>query len=327
MKTIRTQFEEHLWGASTIFKNEDIVSFQYLDFISSISADSYYVIDVRKKRFCHIQPDARFLCGHSVGEAMSMGTDFYQEIIHPDDLPLWRKMFKAVLLYLNHFEEKQNEINYFSCTFRLQRKYSFLAHSLSQMINHQMKPVWKEDELRYFICSVESSATKKAGNLRMYYKDGLAYEEYSTATERWKKKTIVPLTEHERAILMLARQGKSSGEIAGDLCKGCNTIRNQIKALFSKLNVHTMQEALEFAHHHILNLKQKQQQQPVETLRKRARIPLTADKIQCIQQHLDDGKSIRQAAKLEGITEGTIRYLIKHGKLKESNRDNHQHQK
>jgi DNA-binding NarL/FixJ family response regulator len=316
VETIKTKFEEHLRGTSTIFKNEDIASFQYLDLISSFSIESYYVIDVRKKQFCHIQPDTLFLCGHSVGEAMGMGTDFYLKIIHPDDLPLWRNMYKAVIRYLEGFEERQNEVNYFSCTFRLQRKYSFLAHFLSQMIYHRMKPIWKDDELRYLICSVESSSTKKAGNLRVHYRDGLAYEEYNTANQRWKKKTIETLTERERAILMLAQQGKSSKEIADDLHKGCNTIRNQMKALFSKLNVHTVQEALEFAYHHRLNLKQKQKQQPVEPPRKRAKTPLTADKIQCIQQHLDDGKSNLQAAKLEGITEGTIRYQIKHGKLK-----------
>lgn len=55
------------------------------------------------------------------------------------------------------------------------------------------------------------------------------------------------LTERERAILMLAQQGRSSTEIGDILCKGHNTIRNQIKALFSKLKMHSMQGTIEFA--------------------------------------------------------------------------------
>lgn len=55
------------------------------------------------------------------------------------------------------------------------------------------------------------------------------------------------LTERERAILMLAQQGKSSSEIADILCRGHNTIRNQIKYMFSKLKIHSMQGAIELA--------------------------------------------------------------------------------
>ncbi|MDR0573201.1 MAG: LuxR C-terminal-related transcriptional regulator [Tannerella sp.] len=84
----------------------------------------------------------------------------------------------------------------------------------------------------------------------MYNKDGLTYEEYSFTTGRWKLKTKEALTEREKAILMLAGQGKSSVEIADVLCKGQNTIRNQIKLLFAKLEVHSMQEAIECACNH-----------------------------------------------------------------------------
>jgi DNA-binding CsgD family transcriptional regulator len=55
------------------------------------------------------------------------------------------------------------------------------------------------------------------------------------------------LTEPERAILMLARQGKNTKEIAGILCKSPETIHNQIKRIFFKLDVHSIQEAIEVA--------------------------------------------------------------------------------
>jgi DNA-binding CsgD family transcriptional regulator len=293
------------------------VPIRYFDLFSSIATESFHVLDILQKQFYYVKPDDLFLCGYSAEEALKQGYDFYSKIIYPKDLSLWTDMRKAVLRYFEDFEEKRNEIDYFSCTLRLQRKYSFLTRPLPQMIYHRMKPVWEDNELRSLICSVESSIDREAGNLCMYNKDGLTYEEYGFKTGRWKRKTKKLLTERERAILMLAGQGKSSKEIANDLCKGKNTIQNQIKALFAKLNVHSMQEAIEFAgHHRMIYSKQNMELQPVEAPRKRKRVLITEDMLRRTQQHLDDGKSIRQAARLEGITEGAVRYEMKAGWLK-----------
>jgi DNA-binding NarL/FixJ family response regulator len=116
---------------------------------------------------------------------------------------------------------------------------------------------------------------------------------------------------------MLAEQGKTSGEIAGVLCREENTIRNQINRLFSKLEVHSMQEAIEVAcSHQLIYPNPDIEQQPVEAPLKRTRVLLTEDQLQRIQQYLDDGKSIREAARLEGITERAIRYWIDKRRLK-----------
>lgn len=56
---------------------------------------------------------------------MKLGYDFYKQIIHPDDLPLWTNILKIIPQYLNDRKDKWNEIDYFSCTLRLLRKYSF----------------------------------------------------------------------------------------------------------------------------------------------------------------------------------------------------------
>lgn len=202
---------------------------QCFDMFASIATECFYLLDLRQKQFCGIKSDELFLCGYSAEEARRLGCDFYPKIVYPKDLSLWTDMRKAVLHYLLDFEEKRDAIDYFSCTFRLQRKYSFLSHPLPQMVYHRMKPFWEGDEPRYLICSVRSSTIPKAGNLCMYNKNGSTYEEYNSRTGRWKQKTKEALTERERAILMLAGQGKSAKEIANDLCKGQNTIRNQIK--------------------------------------------------------------------------------------------------
>lgn len=70
-----------------------------------------------------------------------------------------------------------------------------------------------------------------------------------------------------------------------------------------------MQEAIELAcYHRLLHLKQDIEPLPIEVSLKRSRVLLTVDMLERIQQYLDDGKSIRQAARLEGVSESAIRY-------------------
>ena len=119
---------------------------------------------------------------------------------------------------------------------------------------------------------------------------------------------------------MLAQQGENAMEIADDLCRGYNTVRNQLKAIFLKLDVHSIAEAIEMAsNNHILYVPKQHlsasKQPPDEAPRKRTRVLITDEMIQLIQQHLDDGLSMRKAAEKAGISECAIRYWKGKGKL------------
>lgn len=86
----------------------------------------------------------------------------------------------------------------------------------------------------------------------MYTKSGSVCKEYNFISKRWMQKKIRPLTQSEREILILAQQDKNTQEMADSLYKSKNTIRNQIKSLFTELNVHSMPEILEYANNHRL---------------------------------------------------------------------------
>lgn len=247
MKTIEKLSLECTQEDSAVLDEETSALIQHINMFSSVTTDSLYVLDIQQRQFCYIKADDFLLCGHSVEDALRLGYDFYPKIVYPEDLSLFTDMRKAVLQYLKYFEKKRDNIDCFSCTFRLQRTYSFISRPLPQMIYHQMKPVWVDNELRYLICSVGSSTMNESGNLCLHNKDRLTFEEYNFTTKRWKQNEKEVFTERERAILMLAGQGKNSSEIANDLCKGQYTIRNQIKPILSRLKVHSMQEAIEVA--------------------------------------------------------------------------------
>lgn len=217
----------------------------YLKSFSSIAVESFYVLDVVQQRICYIKSDELFLCAFTEEEALDMGEGGFRKILAPSDFSLWKIIQESITKYLKEQKSEQDKIDYFSCTFRLNRTFSFVNRALFQMVYQKMKPIWENGELRYWICSVESSTLSSSGNLCLHYQDGITYSEYNFVTRRWKKKEKVILTERERAILMLARQGKSAVEISNLLCRGHNTVRNQIKALFFKLKTHSIQETIE----------------------------------------------------------------------------------
>jgi len=152
MKSITAECSETSQNLGSVSAIDDFAF--GIDTLSSIVTESFYVIDIAANRFCYVSPNDLFLCGHSVDDALALGDDFYRIIVHPDDLPLWKNMYNTVLQHYKYKERKRYEVDYFSCTFRLQRKYSFLIRPLPQMVYHRMKPVWKDDELRYLICTV-----------------------------------------------------------------------------------------------------------------------------------------------------------------------------
>lgn len=215
------------------------VSIQYFDWLSSVVTESFYVVDLLQKKICYVKTN-RFL-------QLGLENDFHSNAIYKEDLSMWMTMFRIITQYLEMIGEKRNDINYFSCTFRLQRKCSFVSRPLPQMVYQRIKHIYEDGELRFLICIVKNTTTKSSGNLRVYNKGCMNFSEYDFVTNSWKQQVVESLTERERVILLLAQQGKSSREIANDLCRGENTIRNQIKSLFLKLKVHSMQEAIEYA--------------------------------------------------------------------------------
>lgn len=319
MKTSGDTFSNCGESMTDISKEQMPPLIQCCETFSSLFTDSFYVLDIRQKQFCYIKPHNLFLCGHSVEEVMKLGYDFYSRIIHPEDLPLWENILRIIPQYLKSRKEKCEEIDYFSCTFRLLHTCSFATHPLSQMVYQRMKPVWMEGELRYLICSVQSSAIKKIGNLCLHNTGKWMCEEYNFVTKRWKPIPLKILTERENTILLLSKQGKSTGEIAHDLCKGQNTIQNQIKALFTKLDVHSMQEAIEVANYYCITQPSPDVEGRTpstdEKEKKGRRGTFTEDKLERIQEYLNIGKSIRQTAKLGKVSESAIRYWIGKGKL------------
>ena len=310
MNPIEESIYQYINNIIEISEEQEPLLIQYCRMFSAVITGSFYVLDISKKRFIYIKPDDLLLCGYSVKEAMKLNFDLFPLIIHPEDLSLWNNFLEIIPQHLQALHEKRNEIDHISCTVRLIRKNSYTKDPLSQVLYQRMIPVWKNEKISYLICSVESVAYKK-NDLYLHYKNSLTYEKYEPAVGSWSTHTMSLLNERERILLNLSRQGLNSNEISETLCRSKHTIQNQIKALFVKLNVHSIQEAIERANHcNLLHpYKEKKIDFPNETIHSSPK--KINKKLMCeIQILLDKGKSIRSIASMVDIAESTIRSWI-----------------
>ncbi|WP_195373321.1 MULTISPECIES: helix-turn-helix transcriptional regulator [Parabacteroides] len=233
---------------SSIFDDQMSIFVNYLNLFSPVIRESLYVYDITQSTFCYLKLNDQILPKNSHEDNYLQEYDFYSKIIFPEDLSLYIEMHKLILLYIKDLSKNTEECDFFSCTFRIQHDYSFnCTKKIPMMVHQRMKYLSKDGVPQYLICSVESSTSKSAGNLCMFNIDGKSYDEYNFVTKRWTKKRKVQLTEREKNILMLAQRGLNAKEIANLLCKGYNTVRNQIKQIFVKLNVHSVSEAIDVA--------------------------------------------------------------------------------
>jgi DNA-binding CsgD family transcriptional regulator len=226
------------------------ISFNPGDF-SEIMMEAVYILDFQKRNFCHVADHGFFLCGHSREEVMNAGYDFFHRVIHPADMPLWTEMHNIIIKRLCCPDLQTDSINYFSCTFRIKGSRQTGKRPDCLMAYQKLKPKWQNGQVRFGICLLSSSVIRQAGNLRIYYKNCLDYDEYSFQNRRWlQQKDIPKLTDREKDILKLSKQGKSSREIADILFISEKTIRNIETGLYQKLGVHSMIEAVIFATNH-----------------------------------------------------------------------------
>jgi DNA-binding NarL/FixJ family response regulator len=241
-------------------ENSEVNNITEFEALASVCRGSVYVYDFEKKCFRYINNHDLFLCGHSVGEVMRLGYHFYPEIVHPDDMPLLKKIFRKILKNCRNTEQ-QNDMHYFSFTVRI-RMYSQQGEQPDWLTAyHKFVPIFADGQIQFGVCLITCSATEKtgknsnrgSGNLRLYYKDNERYDEYSF-NKNYDRKTckIEHLTKIEKIILITAMCGESNKSLAKKLCMSYTNITHTLPELYRKLDVKTMTQALIHSINHSL---------------------------------------------------------------------------
>ena len=277
------------------------------------------IIDFQKRIFKGVGAHGFFLCGYSLEAVKNMGYEFFNEVIHPDDLSLWVEMHHAILkcLYEEYFTEQ--EVHYFSCTFRIKSSL-WVRNSPGYLMAYlKLKPVWVKGRLKYGLCLFSSSVIRTSGNLHVYFKNKPAYGKYLSNSKKWIEDKVLRLSFREREILMLAKQGKSREEMAETMDIDLSTVNSTITKLFEKINVTNIVQAIIYATNHRLiydatpaTPKTAKIKNKVET---KSRNVLTPDDLDKIQAKLDRHLSVNSIARIMKKPESTIRNALKAGKI------------
>jgi DNA-binding CsgD family transcriptional regulator len=302
---------------------DNIELFACYESFSDMMMEAVYILDFQKRNFHYVGHHDFFLCGYSQEEAMNLGYNFFREVIHPEDLLLWAKMHNAILKFLRRPDLQVNGINYFSCAFRIRNRLQAGNKSGYLMAYQKLKPKWMNGELRLGICLLSCSVIPKPGHLEIYYKSSPDYDKYSFESQKWKRQKVSTLSERQKWILMLDKQGRSHQEMANIICVSVKTIEKEISSLFEKLGVNSMGQAVIYATNHRLifdcahsgSKGQVKKIQPIKKQRSRNKHTLTLDILIRIQAGLNNGRSVNSLAKEEKFSETAIRKAVKQGKL------------
>ena len=305
----------------------EMLSIAYAD-LSCMMTEALVILDLKHENFLYVPNHDLFLCGYSRDEVYERGFDFFKEALHPKDVPIWENIRNIILNIQNNDKLSIDTINYFAFTLRFTNFFSKDKKrdkiSKYSMVYLKLKSIWIDGELRYGICLLSGSVVAKPGNLCVYY-DNQDYAEYSQSKKTWKHYLFAPLTKRKRELLIWVQKGLTQKEIADYMDISEKTVENHKSALFSKFEVNSMVQALQYASNRRLIFhpsidhfkttgKNKALHSPPSPTKKN-RNKLTNSILSYILEELNQGKKVYQIAKTTGIPDSTIRKAIQSEKL------------
>ena len=194
-----------------------------------------FIADMNTKSFLYVSHNFSSLTGGS----FSSGQQYIPSFAH-EDIPTLRVIFEnAYNLFLSFPVEERMKL-VFSFSFNS-------SHNGKTRVFHQrMTPLALTDDgdLWLVLCTTSFSSQKTPGNYIMRMNDDDEYMIYNIEKGRWYHKEGIILTSDEKDILYLSSQGYTMKEIATALYKSLDSIKMIKRAMFMKLNVKSITEAV-----------------------------------------------------------------------------------
>lgn len=202
-----------------------------------------YVIDYYKQNFLYVSENLSYWCGQTSDKIKDFGYQLYSDYVPEKD--------QQMLLEIN---KKGFELfNEIPLSERLDYTISYNFHIIHgkklRLVNHHLTPMLltKEGRIWLALCTIAMASSNTAGCIIFKKPGDKSYYEYSLEKHKWIKKESITLNDTERDVLTLSAQGYTMNDIADKLCKSVDTIKACKRALFSKLGVKNIAEALSYA--------------------------------------------------------------------------------
>lgn len=212
-----------------------------------VSYKSLYIIDYNRMNFLYVSDNPLFLCGENVETVQQEGYDFYYNHVPEEDLEFLTQVNRAGFEFFKGVAVSERSQYTISYNFRITQKES----REKILINHQITPL-KLDSMGNVwlaLCSVSLAPTQEVGIAYMTAVNSNSMWQFSLKSGRWKQIDSIVLNEYEKAVVRLANQGLSVGDIANEINRSEDSVKGYRKTLFQKLGVGNISEAIAVATH------------------------------------------------------------------------------
>lgn len=216
---------------------------QAADAIAKVAYESVYIIDYYAKNFMYVSPNPLFLCGFSAEEVKALGYNFYTTRVPEEELDMLLKINSIGFRFFNNQPIEERPLYSISYDFHIKNNEE------NVLINHKLTPLAMapNGHMWLAVCYVSISNNSKPGNIEIRKLGQSEYWRYDLEQEVWLSEDSVKLSDREKEVLLLSSQGLTEEEIAKRLHRSRNSIKSRKKAIFDKLGVRSISQAITFA--------------------------------------------------------------------------------
>ena len=248
--TITDSFFEGI-PKSNLVADEEKFSEEWI-VLSGLMSEALLVLDFQNRDFLHVSPHDLILCGQTPEKTKEEGYDFFNFLIHPDDLTLWKNIHITILKSLYENKLQIEKINFFGCTLRIRSLFSEEGKKPDYlMVYLKIKPKFRNGILRWGVCLFSVAVVPESGNLCVYY-DNKDYLTYSFESRKWRLNQFAPLSKREKQILVWSQKGFSNKEIADKLCISIKMVEQTKTALFEEQTLSSFSKKIQYANNRCL---------------------------------------------------------------------------
>lgn len=222
----------------------------YIDTVKAFARITYkslYIIDYNKMNFLYVSDNPLFLCGESVDKVQEEGYDFYYQHVPEEDLEFLAQVNRAGFDFFRGIAISERSQYTISYNIRITQKDS----REKILINHQITPLKLDStgNIWLALCLVSLAPSQENGIAYMTAANSNTIWQFSVKSGRWKQIDSITLNEYEKAVIRLANQGLSVGEIANEINRSEDSVKGYRKNIFQKLGVGNISEAIAVATH------------------------------------------------------------------------------
>ena len=217
---------------------------QLLEAVSRTTYKSIYVIDFFRKNFLYVSKNSLFLCGMPVEKVTSMGFDFYLQQVTDADLPLLLEINQKGFTFAESLLPADRMEYTLGCDIHMKQPWGN-----AMLIHHEITPLHltREGKIWLVLCIESLSSRTKSGNIEITRQGYHSHWQYHMESKKWIQSAEIALNDYEKEILLLSAQGFTMKEISKQIHKSIDTIKGYKRALFEKLKVSNITEAIGLA--------------------------------------------------------------------------------